>query len=92
MRASLVDPLVFVQPRDAWSRSRPPSTRFSIWKCVSAYAAICGRCVMQSTWNADPSAAQLRADDVGDPPADAGVDLVEDQPGATRSAAGRRRR
>src|SRR5262245_39733892 len=25
--------------------------------------------------------AELAADDVGDPPADAGVDLVEDQPG-----------
>ena len=30
-------------------RVRPPSTRFSIAKCVSAYAAICGRCVMHST-------------------------------------------
>ena len=36
---------------------------------------------------------QLPADDVGDAPADAGVDLVEDQARApTRSAADRRRR
>ena len=42
-------------------RVRPPSTRFSISKCVSACAAICGRCVMHSTWNADPSVRSFRA-------------------------------
>ena len=35
--------------RDTDVRVRPRSTRFSIAKCVSAHAAICGRCVMQST-------------------------------------------
>src|SRR5205085_11601609 len=30
-------------------RVRPASMRFSIWKWVSAAAAICGRCVIQST-------------------------------------------
>ena len=40
---------------------------------------------MQSTWNAEPSARSLRADDVGDAPADAGVDLVEDQAGRGRA-------
>ena len=41
---------------------------------------------MHSTWNVPPSAASLLADRVGHAPADAGVDLVEDQrlPGLRR--------
>ena len=45
----LVDAAVVVEPARPSSACGPRSTRFSIWKCVSAYAAICGRWVMQST-------------------------------------------
>src|SRR5262245_6277398 len=41
-------------------RLLPPSTCFSMWKWASAYAAMCGRCVMHSPWNADPSVRSHR--------------------------------
>ena len=74
---------------DAGRRSGPCLTLFAIRKCVPPYAAICGRCVMQSTWNRFAEALQPAADHVGDGAADAGVDLVEDERLAGR--VGRRR-
>ena len=49
---------------------RPPSTRFSTVYCRSAIAAICGRCVTQST--CFPACATAQS-------ADARVDFIEDQ-------------
>ena len=72
----LVHPIFALEPPNA-DAVRLRSTRFSISKCVSAHAAICGRCVMHKHLERRAECLKLAADDVGDPPADAGVDLVE---------------
>ena len=58
---------------------RPARTFFSIRKCVVAWAAICGRCVMQSTWKPIAERAQSQADNVGHASANARVDFVKDE-------------
>ena len=49
MRASSSSRPASSSSRDARSSCGPPRTCLAIWKCASARAAICGRCVMQST-------------------------------------------
>ena len=56
-----------------------PDASLTIVKWRSASEAICGRWVMQTTWRPAESAAQLLADGARGLPADAGVDLVEDE-------------
>ncbi len=51
---------------------------FSTRKWRSARLAICGRCVIVTTWARAPSRASVSADGVRRLAADAGVDLVED--------------
>ena len=46
---------------------RPPRTCLLTWKCVSPHAAICGRCVMHSTWASAPG-LELPPHIVGGPP------------------------
>ena len=58
---------------------RPWRTAFSIWKWVVPAAAICGRWVMQRTWNCSPSRCSFSPTTVATRPADAGIDLVEDE-------------
>ena len=57
---------------------RPSRSRFAIRKWASAWAAICGRWVTTRTWWSRER-PQAPADRVGRPPADPGVDLVEDE-------------
>ena len=54
----LLDAPVLVEPLDARHRAarREPISRFG--NCVAPRAAICGRCVMQSTWNRLPKRLQ----------------------------------
>ena len=52
---------------------------FSTRKCVSATLAICGRCVIVSTWARSARRWQRGGDRVRGHAADAGVDLVEDE-------------
>ena len=60
-------------PRSSSSRDRrSPSVRrglcFSMRRCASAYAAICGRCVTQSTWWSRASRHRLRPTGSADRP------------------------
>ena len=48
-------------------------------KWVDAWAAICGRWVMHSTWERPQAGASLLAHDRRRAAADAGIDLVEDR-------------
>ena len=57
---------------------RPPSTCFSIRKCVSAREAICGRCVMHRICALCGQAVQFVGDGLRRAAADADIDLVED--------------